>query len=282
MAGFGRTIEATRVVTGLRRAAVALNAGDLPSAMMAALHLGLPEIDAETASRIASVNASLAKYDPNEPRDWHGRWTTDGADSMPTEDGYAVHAGNAATSALRSHERDGLPSTTQIATEVSPSNEVTPESIEDAAYNGRYHDEVVLAEAERLRKTGEVVLTEVRVQMADGSAGARLDILAFDPRTYFIYGVEVKTGDRPAFTPGQIIVYPHLMLGESVVATDPRVIQLGLLPNFPLWPIPMFLLRQRDRFSLAGRWLINPEKMSRYYMGKVAMFAGTIALSEKG
>jgi hypothetical protein len=47
--------------------------------MIAAVHLRLRELDVEAAARIGAVDDFLAKYDPNEPRDWHGRWTTGGA-----------------------------------------------------------------------------------------------------------------------------------------------------------------------------------------------------------
>jgi len=128
---------------------------------------------------------------------------------------------------------------------------------------------VVAEEAARLRSLGETVFTEVKLQMADGSAGARIDILAFDPQTHIVYGIEVKTGDKPGFTLGQIVVYPHLMMGESVIAVDPRVVGLGLIPNFPLMPIPIYLIRQRDWRSSRDTFELDPRKMARYYMGKL-------------
>jgi hypothetical protein len=101
--------------------------------------------------------------------------------------------------------------------------------------------------------------------MADGSAGARLDILSFDPHTRSIYGVEVKTGVKPGFTPGQIAVYPHLMWGGSVVALDAKVLALGLSPNTILQPIPIFLLWKTDENTAHEIQEIDPNKMSRYY-----------------
>ncbi len=82
-----------------------------------------------------------------------------------------------------------------------------------------------------------------------------------------IYGVEVKTGDRPGFTPSQIVVYPHFMMGESVMATDAKVAAIGLVPNFPLPPIPIYLMRQRGLFSEPEFKELDPLKMSRYYRG---------------
>ena len=66
--------------SGLAVVASALNTGDLTKAMIAAVFLKLPELDWDGAVRIARAEEALAKYDPAQPRDWHGRWTTrDGA-----------------------------------------------------------------------------------------------------------------------------------------------------------------------------------------------------------
>jgi hypothetical protein len=63
--------------------AEALNTGDFATAMIAAVHTRTPELSPEAALRLAHADADLAKYgyNPNEPRDWQGRWTSDGAAS---------------------------------------------------------------------------------------------------------------------------------------------------------------------------------------------------------
>jgi hypothetical protein len=60
--------------------AKALNNGDVARAMMAAVLMRLPEPGG--GIHISDVDGVLAKagYDPDEPRDSHGRWTTDGSD----------------------------------------------------------------------------------------------------------------------------------------------------------------------------------------------------------
>jgi hypothetical protein len=288
-AAYGEVVDPGRVSRGLRAAAEALNRGDTALAMMEALHLQFPELDDEAAARIAAVDEFLAKYDPDEPRDWRGRWTTGGAGGPDaTQTGTTPNSARgsraatgdrgdsgASTVGLLNADRAPEPTSDSTSALSSPANaaseiaEVTPDTIDPAAYNGRYHDEVVAEEAATLRSRGEAVLTEVRLQMADGSAGARIDILAFDPQTHIVYGIEVKTGDKPGFTPGQIVVYPHLMMGEAVIATDPRVISLGLIPNFPLMPVPIYLIRQQNRYSEKGTTELDPQKMARYYMGKM-------------
>jgi hypothetical protein len=74
----GIDIDVPRLQEGLAAVARALNEGNLPRALIAAVHLRLPELDWHAAARIAQADEQLKKYDPNEPRDWHGRWTTGG------------------------------------------------------------------------------------------------------------------------------------------------------------------------------------------------------------
>ena len=64
------------IQAGLNAVARALNAGEIGRAMIAAILLKLPELDWAGAARIAQAEDVLAKYDPDEPRDWHGRWTS--------------------------------------------------------------------------------------------------------------------------------------------------------------------------------------------------------------
>jgi hypothetical protein len=59
--------------------AQALNNGDFATAMIAALHTRTRELSPEAAARLAHAEEELSKYNfnPDEPRDWHGRWTRD-------------------------------------------------------------------------------------------------------------------------------------------------------------------------------------------------------------
>jgi hypothetical protein len=84
LAAFGEVADVERLTRGLRTAANALNEGDVGKAMMAALHLRLHDVSADGVQRLRRVDDFLAKYDPNEPRDWRGRWTTGGGDAPPS------------------------------------------------------------------------------------------------------------------------------------------------------------------------------------------------------
>lgn len=68
----------------LEAVAYALNCGKTAAATALARTLRLPRLDWDGAVRIAYADTALRKaYNPNEPRDWHGRWTS-GAGSQGT------------------------------------------------------------------------------------------------------------------------------------------------------------------------------------------------------
>lgn len=71
--------DPTRLRSSLGAIARALDEGDLAKAAIAAVQARTPELSREAAARLADAAEELAKYDPDEPRDWHGRWTRDRA-----------------------------------------------------------------------------------------------------------------------------------------------------------------------------------------------------------
>ena len=83
-AAYGVEDDPTRLRLSLEVIAQALNRGDLVRASIAAVLTRTPELSWEAAARLANVAKKLAKYDPSEPRDWHGRWTSDEAGSPNT------------------------------------------------------------------------------------------------------------------------------------------------------------------------------------------------------
>lgn len=79
--GYGHDIDPVRLRRGLDVVAQALNGNDIGRAMVAAIHLRLPSLDERGAALIAFADEALNKYDPSEPRDAQGRWTSDGGSS---------------------------------------------------------------------------------------------------------------------------------------------------------------------------------------------------------
>lgn len=76
-AAYGR--DPTLLQSSVGAIAEALNCGDLARAAITAVLSRTPELDGGAAARLAKAHNALRKYDPEEPRDWHGRWTTAGA-----------------------------------------------------------------------------------------------------------------------------------------------------------------------------------------------------------
>jgi hypothetical protein len=114
--------------------------------------------------------------------------------------------------------------------------------ISDAAYQGDFHDTVRDHFVDILKKAGHTAIIEVPLTLAGvPPITARLDILSRSPEGA-IFGIEVKTGVDPTFTPLQMIVYPHVEAGGLVITLDPRVSALGLTPGVPLPHIDLYVL----------------------------------------
>ena len=85
---YGGERDIAGLKAGLGVVAQVLNHGDEARAMIAALQLRLSELDWRGAVRIAAAQNALAKFSPDQPRDWHGRWTN-GDGGGPTPGGTA-------------------------------------------------------------------------------------------------------------------------------------------------------------------------------------------------
>jgi hypothetical protein len=88
--------------------AQSLNCGDFAMAMIAAVHTRTLELSPEAAIRLAKAEQELTKYNfnPDEPRDWRGRWTTDGT---------ADQTGPLVPDIASEQADDGSPGTVDIA-----------------------------------------------------------------------------------------------------------------------------------------------------------------------
>jgi hypothetical protein len=82
-AAYGANGDLVRLQSRLEAIARALNNKDFGLAAIAAVQMQMPELNSESAARVAREGElSKYNYNPNEPRDWHGRWTSDGS-SVP-------------------------------------------------------------------------------------------------------------------------------------------------------------------------------------------------------
>lgn len=67
------------------RVASALNAGNVALAQICGVHAASPiNLNDEQVVKLSEATIAKAGYNPDEPRDWHGRWTT-GEDAADTQ-----------------------------------------------------------------------------------------------------------------------------------------------------------------------------------------------------
>lgn len=218
-------IDVNVVMGGLGSVARFLNDGEMARAMIAAVLLKLPELDWDGAARIAHADDTLAKagFDPDESRDSHGRWTTDGSFSASLANDHLRAPGRA----------DNPPHLGRLP--LLPETDHGDAQLSDTAWYGDYHEEVKQELAEHLRADGLIVRTEVSFRLDGSDKIAKADIVAMapgDPTTLHI--VEVKTGPRSALTDGQEWVYPSYVHGNIVSSPDPKISAFGYSPGQPL------------------------------------------------
>ena len=77
-AAYGAAGDCGKLTSSLGAIARALNRSELALAAIYAVLTRTSELSPTAARRLAAANDDLAKYDPDEPRDWRGRWTTEG------------------------------------------------------------------------------------------------------------------------------------------------------------------------------------------------------------
>jgi hypothetical protein len=203
----GSRLDLTDRINGLRAVADALDDNDLALASIAAVQLRIPDLPDEAAVARLLAGEAMTKYNPDwptEPRDWHGRWTTDGGDATaPTDD-----------------------RATGEAAYVIP-----------AVYNGRYHDFVVDEALKYMRQHGLTTEKEMLLTRLDGKLSARADLIVLNPQTKEIELIEVKTGDDPPYTINQRQIYPLALIGGHVYSDDPRIRRFGYQPKQLLPPM---------------------------------------------
>jgi len=127
-AAYGADGDAARLASSLPAIARALNGGELARAAIAAVLTQTAELSPDAARRLAAADDNLTKYDPDEPRDWHGRWTTDGVagrgpSTAPSSQG-VVRQGTDPTGE-RVADRAPAPERAVAAPDASPAFDVT-------------------------------------------------------------------------------------------------------------------------------------------------------------
>jgi hypothetical protein len=237
--------DGARLSSGLRCIADCLNKGELARAMIAAVFLRLPDLDPDGAEGIAKVDALLQKYDPNEPRDRRGRWTT-GAAGAAAQTPVATPTENRTTTPIPTPGSASEPDHSPHLINADYSEDGG--ELTDVAYNNKFHDEVVEEVAELAEEHGARVVTEVDLKAVNG-ATARADLIVAPADGGLMAVIEVKTGKNPPATAGQIALYPLVPLGNHVWPTNARMLSLGYPPGAYLPPMAFALVYRRDAGS---------------------------------
>jgi hypothetical protein len=97
-------------------------------------------------------------------------------------------------------------------------------------YQGSYHDQVVAQITNDMLAAGIQVVNSPTICLTGGLC-ARPDIFAKDPKQGGLMIIEVKTGQNPTFTPGQMAVYPHLDAPGSLYSASPQLSAFGIAPG---------------------------------------------------
>ncbi len=124
-------------------------------------------------------------YDPQQPRDWHGRWAFAGGSSGPGS------------------------------------------FLQDAAYNGHYHDFVVDWTEKNMARDGVRCIHGPRLTTWDGTT-AIPDLICLSPKDGTLAIIEVKTGENPTFTKNQLKVYAMVQFDNHVLTADNKLSAFGI------------------------------------------------------
>jgi hypothetical protein len=115
-------------------------------------------------------------------------------------------------------------------------------TLQPAAYNGYFHDQLVASLAAGMNANGFTVVRNF-TSLCFESTCAVPDIFGVDPGGQ-LFALEVKTGQNPTFTGNQLAVYPHVSQGGLVYADSAMIGNFGYPALAPLPPIGGGLLYQ--------------------------------------
>jgi len=201
-AAYGEGVDPAGLAPGLDVIARALNQGDLGRAMVAALHLRLPDLGPDDVERIAKAEDALAKFDSSEPRDERGRWTSGGgigSTSAPVRD------------QARAPDRAGSSDQDQPLL-VPVSDKVYPNV---TAFRKKH-----LADAIKLAAVIGHGATADEVLAVSGNESTYGDNYKAKIHGYF-FGIHSRGTDREEFLPGQTGVF-STSRGKLMAGFDPR------------------------------------------------------------
>ncbi len=280
---YGCDCDIVELMGGLGKVARALNNGEIQAARATAAGLLMPRLDWAGTSRFFFRRSALSKFgfNPDEPRDWHGRWTMDGAGDMPAATDGALFAPEEGEAQLSSDGRfEGsmansgagasvryapysLPDGDQRGVDSEAENsllnwnsdlqetfghdynidgEIAGDDLEDVAYNGVFHDEIRDSILDFLKSKGLVAEKEVSFLLNGTTYLSRADLVAMKAGDpSTLVVIEIKTGPGSRLEESQKWVYPGLVHGGIVSGVDGKISSFGYVPGQILPPVPVMI-----------------------------------------
>jgi hypothetical protein len=130
--------------------------------------------------------------------------------------------------------------------------------IHDAAYNGKYHDQVVDWIKGNLGREGVRCVKSVRLTTVNGTT-AIPDLVCLSPEDGTLSIVEIKTGENPIFTPNQAIVYAMAQFDNHVISSSSKLEVFGMPAGTPMLSMKVDVVYARApgvrlKFSQPFEW----------------------------
>jgi hypothetical protein len=245
---FGDDHPLRRFSLVLDRITAALAAGDLVKAQLLGLEIPLRTLDDRQLTRLQSASTLIKDgFDPNQPRDERGRWTSGTGETSAASDAAPDRPEpNASIAQLWLTSLRGSP---DLRGDAASAN------FNEAGYPGDYHDFLRDHFAEITKGAGGQAITEVPLTGINGVT-TRADLLVKPPGAPMPFIIEIKTGDSPQYTAGQRQVYPLTLIGGHATSFDLRVAEFGLVPGTPFPPLRILEVYTRGPGSeMFYKWL---------------------------
>jgi len=227
-----------------RRIAKALDNGEIALAQIIGLHIPIGDLDGGQLGRLARAAPLIkANFDPDQSRipagqPGGGQWTSEGESAAEGPDGSTGPTGGSDSSSGGDQSGDGGGDGGGDVGSASDTED-NDANLMPVAYQGYYHDEVVVGLKEYLTAHGGTVITSVPLTAVEGSTAIADMMVKFPGHSAFV--IEVKTGENPQFTPSQRRVYPMVQVGGHVTSSKTTLDAVGLTPGDPLPPLDVWI-----------------------------------------
>lgn len=240
-AAYGAGGDQIRLQSSLGSIARALNSGDIALAAIAAVQTQTPDLSREAAARLANVEQKiskqkLVKFDPAEPRDWHGRWTTNGAASsaaitVPAGQRAANQATDRTSPSASNPEQDAsdrnallMPVGSTVSNDDANSDQAQQPNTPEQEFEAKYDDLGPVDFAKRVIQFGDWLGREGTNLSPEEKQRALAEYSFLQNRLSFWLGYDYK----PPMAQGNLISAAQTLYQGAI---NGGIVQVGNLPE---------------------------------------------------